>query len=400
MPNVLVQDTSLRGIADAIRNKNKSSLTYKPADMAAAINSLPTGGSSGNKLGPFKGEEMAPAKKEIGSQGLGFFEDLNVSHPILWNYFKETLFTDSLIDKEKGLTNCERMFAKIKLEEIPITIYFNTNNCSFFKMFSDSPTLKQPPLLRAVGVRNNDRASRNLHSMFYGCVKLEEIPENWLDWEEWKRSLETDHIFWNNICPFFMFYGCCCLKSIPQGLLELFQYTVGMTKTFGKCESLEKIENMGYPLGDKYESTYSKGPIDIFKSNYKLTKFTFKNNGPTLLNQTVLNMDACGFDTGSWGPECSDFTQETKVKDAATYQTLKNQNYWTRLPEYSRYNHTSMVETINSLPEIIKIGSEKPVNTIKFRATQGDSTDEGGASNLTEEEMAVASAKGWTVSII
>lgn len=83
MPNVLVQDTSLRGIADAIRNKNKSSLTYKPADMAAAINSLPTGGSSGNKLGPFKGEEMAPAKKEIGSQGLGFFEDLNVSHPIL-----------------------------------------------------------------------------------------------------------------------------------------------------------------------------------------------------------------------------------------------------------------------------------------------------------------------------
>lgn len=44
MPNVLVQDTSLRGIADAIREKNKSSLTYKPADMAAAINSLPTGG--------------------------------------------------------------------------------------------------------------------------------------------------------------------------------------------------------------------------------------------------------------------------------------------------------------------------------------------------------------------
>lgn len=84
MPNVLVQDTSLRGIADAIRNKNKSSLTYKPADMAAAINSLPTGGSSGNKLGPFKGEEMAPAKKEedIG-QDVGFFTGLNAPHPIL-----------------------------------------------------------------------------------------------------------------------------------------------------------------------------------------------------------------------------------------------------------------------------------------------------------------------------
>lgn len=79
MPNVLVQDTSLRGIADAIRNKNKSSLTYKPADMAAAINSLPTGGSS---LGPFKGEEMAPAKNSYGSKK-GFFEGLDAPHPIL-----------------------------------------------------------------------------------------------------------------------------------------------------------------------------------------------------------------------------------------------------------------------------------------------------------------------------
>ena len=111
-------------------------------------------------------------------------------------------------------------------------------------------------------------------------------------------------------------------------------------------------------------------------------------------------MNACGFDTNSWGPTCSDFTQETEVTDAATYQTLKNQNYWTKLPEYSRYNHTSMVETINSLPKILKIGSEAQINTISFSATQGDSTDEGGASNLTEEELAVASAKGWTVSII
>lgn len=53
-----------------------------------------------------------------------------------------------------------------------------------------------------------------------------------------------------------------------------------------------------------------------------------------------------------------------------------------------------MVETINSLPEIIQTYKK---NTIGFKATQGDSTDEGGASNLTEEEIAVASAKGWTV---
>lgn len=43
MANVLVQDTSLTAIADAIRAKNGESTLYKPAEMAAAINALPTG---------------------------------------------------------------------------------------------------------------------------------------------------------------------------------------------------------------------------------------------------------------------------------------------------------------------------------------------------------------------
>lgn len=75
MPNVLVQDTSLRGIADAIREKNKSSLTYKPADMAAAINSLPTGGGS---LGPLKGDE-----------GKSFFSNTKINNPVLKDYCRK-----------------------------------------------------------------------------------------------------------------------------------------------------------------------------------------------------------------------------------------------------------------------------------------------------------------------
>ena len=98
MPNVLVQDTSLRGIADAIREKNKSSLTYKPADMAAAINSLPTGGSS---LGPLKGND-----------GVSLFEGVTSLDPILKNYIKNEIINESLIDKEEGLTSCGRMFFK------------------------------------------------------------------------------------------------------------------------------------------------------------------------------------------------------------------------------------------------------------------------------------------------
>ena len=42
MANVLVQDSSLRSIAGAIRGKNGSSTTYKPAQMAPAITALDT----------------------------------------------------------------------------------------------------------------------------------------------------------------------------------------------------------------------------------------------------------------------------------------------------------------------------------------------------------------------
>ena len=48
MANVLVNEQSLSDIAAAIREKNGEEATYKPGEMAAAINNLPTGGGGGN----------------------------------------------------------------------------------------------------------------------------------------------------------------------------------------------------------------------------------------------------------------------------------------------------------------------------------------------------------------
>lgn len=45
MSKVLVNETSLSGIADAIRSKNGTTTTYKPSEMAAAIDAIETGGS-------------------------------------------------------------------------------------------------------------------------------------------------------------------------------------------------------------------------------------------------------------------------------------------------------------------------------------------------------------------
>lgn len=65
MANVLVQESSLTAIADAIRAKNGTEDTYKPADMASAIANIPSGG--GEK--PLSELQTAQISKYLGSDG-------------------------------------------------------------------------------------------------------------------------------------------------------------------------------------------------------------------------------------------------------------------------------------------------------------------------------------------
>ena len=93
----------------------------------------------------------------------------------------------------------------------------------------------------------------------------------------------------------------------------------------------------------------------------------------------------------------SGITEDKQVTDDATYQALKNDPDWfTCDVAYSRYNHDSAVNTINSLPDVSASGG---TNIIKFNGESGSATDGGAIKNLTAEEVAVATAKGWTVYI-
>ncbi len=58
MGKVLVTDTHLTNIANAIRSKNGTSNTYKPSEMASAIENIETGGTGGGGTG----EKYAPRR--------------------------------------------------------------------------------------------------------------------------------------------------------------------------------------------------------------------------------------------------------------------------------------------------------------------------------------------------
>lgn len=67
----------------------------------------------------------------------------------------------------------------------------------------------------------------------------------------------------------------------------------------------------------------------------------------------------------------------------------------------SIYNHDSAVETINSLPDTSAyLATAGGTNTIKFNRKAGSATAGGAIGNLTEAEIAVATAKGWTVTLV
>lgn len=100
MANVIVNDSNLTAIADAIREKNGETTTYKPSEMAAAITNLPSGGGGGGSLA------YADISYSDSNQYGGWREwDISnyLDNPVIWvitqynNYLYTTIIENGVI---------------------------------------------------------------------------------------------------------------------------------------------------------------------------------------------------------------------------------------------------------------------------------------------------------------
>ena len=175
---------------------------------------------------------------------------------------------------------------------------------------------------------------------------------------------------------------------------------------FQNCYALDEIINLPNP---HYNAAWTSNAFNhTFDSCYRLKNLTFKmpDGAPYVVNwksQTIDLSSNVGFvyrDSHITGYN-SGITTAKRVTDAATYEALKNDpDWWTTNVAYSRYNHDSAVATINSLPDTSAYLAEKGgTNTIKFKGAAGSATDGGAINTLTDAEIAVAAAKGWTVTL-
>ena len=367
----------LTAIADAIRSKTGKTGTMTLDQMPTEIESISSG--SGGWAIPEEAFVLKGETNQLFSGGS-------------WDWFLELCGSELNFD---GSLDLYRTFSGIKLSEIPIKPFEvgrGVTNCQY--TFAQSKNLIKAPKITGIVTQTSER-------MFYECSSM--IDASDVEFVATKNGYTTEIQSAQE-----MFSYCTCLEKLPDltalSNTNLNWYSYSFTyRGFRSCSSLPEAVNV--PPGIYYSATSNM--YDSFLYNcYRLSRLSFADTGKTCdcKNQT-LDMSGVGYapSTSTSLPWSSSsivpcpYTSDTLVNNDDTYARLKNdEHWWTNKVEFSRYNKVSAVETINSLPDY----STGRSNTIKFKGAAGSSTDGGAINTMTAEEIAVATAKGWTVTFV
>ena len=389
MAKYSIEDKTLTDIANAIREKTKTTAELAPRSMPAAILDITTGDGESFYI--------------TGDATALFSRTYSDSVPIEWFERYLSHFCSDKI-KTKDLTNLTGMFAdNTYLTEIPFSLNITsdlTQSRSVRGCFVGMTNLIKLPKI-------NGKIS-GIGGFCEDCQRLADV----------SALADVDVDLDVNFVRNSAFYDCYSIRHIPSSFIK----KAGRTNVNGPyhfyyysfiyCYVLEAIEDIGVSRGTLTEDTFSR----FVYSCSRLKKLTFETNddGTPIVanwkNQTIDLTYAVGHlfsNTDDYVNKVttqynSGITKDKRVNSQEDYERLKNDPDWfTGLLAYSRYNHNSAVETINSLPDTSAyLTTNGGTNTIKFEGAAGAKTDGGAISTLTEEEIAVAAAKGWTVTLV
>ena len=413
MAKVFIEETTLTAIGDAIRGKTGKTALIDPANMSTEIAGIEAGGGGGGDIP----EEAFTLSGDCAYKFSGTG----------WNWFLDMYGSRITTSNLRQINNM--FYNNSTIKSIPFTLNIISDSewtpSNLTNVFTNTDNLEVCPKIR--GNINWKYSSTSLENLIYIVAKL--------------RSL--DDLFTSEMLTGFQNYICTSTYSMPS-VSKLIQNVYSLRKMpdwfynfklnpestvfpnytsciyyclVGGCYALDEIKNIpvwhcqGAQTGNMFNGA--------FDNCWRLQSLTFETNpdGTSIKTnwkgQTIdlkggsyaykpvgygQGMASANFASGRLNPG---ITYDKEVVDDATYQALKNDPDWfTDKLEYSRYNHDSAVETINSLPDTSEyLASAGGTNTIRFGGTAGSLTDGGAINTLTEEEIAVAAAKGWTVAI-
>ncbi len=353
--------------------------TYKSSEMAKSI----------NDLGPILPEEAlhysGNCVQALAGQGFKWFWDSDFINQIT----------------TEDIYNANKMFYyAIEATKIPFAINFNED---YYLGMDAGSMFNYCDKLEEIGpIVNFD--PRDVSYMFSNCRMLRYLPQ----------LINPKRAYFDTYTGNkgnTLFSGCNSLRQVPMDYVNIFDnvsYGTGTTglyyNTFNSCYALDEVV-VPFAKNLSNSNLFSNTFANLSRATNVV--FTTQNDGTPYTaswkSQTIDLSNCVGYvsSVNSILYYNSGITEDKHVTNDTTYQALKNDPDWyTGLCVYSRYNHDSAVATINSLPDTSAyLASNGGSNTIKFRGDCGSATDGGAISTLTEEEIAVATVKGWTVTL-
>jgi hypothetical protein len=377
---VSINETTLTNIGAAIREKTGKTDLIAPGDMPAEIRAIESGGGGGVDVEPIvlTGDCDQACKGPLSTTYLSMFGD--------------TVSTNDI-------SSAIEMFMNSSLTKIPFALNFKSSlTTSARDMLHGMTNLTELPII-------NGFRPFNLTAFFDSCYNIVRIPEDYFDNWDWRGMNSST----TGASVAGVFARCYGLRNVPIGYTKNAYNTAKSTSyspynnTYYLCYSLDELKEVAVNKGLFTSNAFSY----FVGSCARLKELTFATNDdgtPVAIawKAQTIDLTTIGYISSAgnaiamkkYSPEITD---DTMVSDAASYAALKDDpNWWTSDIAYSRYNHDSAVNTINSLPDC----SGGSGNTIKFKGAAGSATDGGAINTLTEEEIAVATAKGWTITFI
>lgn len=360
----------LSAIGDAIREKTGGTELITLDNMPAEILAIQSGG----------GDEL-PTTVTGGSYW---------NYDGHWDWFIEAV-PELTVEFANDLSNMFNYSSLTDLSHVTIKHTKATTSFAGNSMFNNCTNLTALPKIRFQGSLNN------LNYFFSGCENLVEIPKYFFAGVDDEGNWNTEGLYLTTSLPVGnMFKYCKKLRKLPN-FTSATTNTGGLSTTYYCCYSLDEVL---IPVINATLTSNKHASAFEYLSRAKKIVFNTQDDGTPYAvswkSQTIDLSKYVGYSNSSmivYG-----FSTTTEVTDATTYAALvDNEDYWTKDVAYSRYNHDSAVETINSLPDVTSSGG---TNTIKFMGESGSATTAGAISTLTEEEIAVATAKGWTVTLV
>lgn len=247
MAKVLVTESYLSDIADAIRSKNGASSTYTPAQMASAVEALETkkcGVTLDDVIGDLNsaGQLATPSRS-----GTISFDDIKsvAAYALAYKFYRNNGVTGATfpdlttISTSTALAYAFSTATHLASIAFPsLTTVSGANACQYLCYACSALTSASFPKLATIGVTANSANNRNFYYAFNDCSALTEV-----------RFPLLAHIYCNGTAANQGTFAYCFNKSVKLYFPELTTIAKGTSYTnetaakniFNNCAGITEI---------------------------------------------------------------------------------------------------------------------------------------------------------------